>query len=140
MSKNFHEHYVEGLPPPPPARSTGIVFAVVSAIVAWFFRGTAPVLWTALAASGTFLLLALTAPNVLQPLNLVWFRFALLLNKIVSPVVMLVLFAVTMVPFGLAMQCLRDPLRAKRRPDLDSYWIERAPATPETAGDMRNQF
>ena len=139
MTKNFHEHFQEAALTPPPARSTGLVFTGFAVVVAILFRQNPAVLWTALGLAGLLAGLSFGAPHLLQPLNLVWFRFALLLNKVMSPIIMLVLFAIAIVPFGLAMQLRRDPLRAKRRPDLDSYWLPRTPETTHKS-DMTNQF
>lgn len=126
------------LPPLPSERSTGVVFAVVAAIVAAVFRNEPVVLAAALAAALGFAGLAAAAPHWLAPLNRAWFALALLLNRIVSPIIMGVLFAGLIVPAGLVMQMRRDPLRSKRAPHASSYWIDRtAPATPP---DMRDQF
>ena len=74
-------------------RSFGIVFAVVFALIASypFYWGKTPH-WWALAIAVGFLAVAVLRPSALRPLNLLWFRFGLLLNKIVSPVVMGLLF------------------------------------------------
>jgi len=138
MSKNFHEQLETEAPPLPSERSTGLVFAAVALIVAAIFRTSPTVLAIALAAAALFAGLALLAPRLLGPLNRAWFKFAMLLNKVMSPIVMGILFAITIVPFGLAMQLKRDPLRRRRNPGQTTYWIDRKPA--ETPGSMRNQF
>ena len=90
--KNFHEGFrAEDVAPPPP-RSTGIVFAVVALIIAILFRNTDVVFWGGLAVSAGFALSAWLVPERLGPLNRAWFKFALLLNRIMSPVIMFVLF------------------------------------------------
>ena len=53
-----------------------------------------------------------------------------------NPIVMLVLFAVVVVPAGLIMQLFRDPLRRKR-PAVASYWVTRPDADKSS---MANQF
>lgn len=140
MASNFHETFAEQKLELPSDRSTGLVFAVALAVVAWLGRNYPPMLWTAAAASAGFLTVSLTAPAILRPLNIAWMKLALLMSRIVSPTVMGVLFLITIVPFGLAMQLVRDPLRRKRVANAPSYWIERGsePAAPAT--DMRNQF
>jgi hypothetical protein len=138
MAKNFHEQFSSDAGPLPSERSTGLVFTAVALVVAYLWRASPTVLTVALLAAAGLLSVSLLAPHVLKPLNVVWFRFALLLNKIVSPVVMLVLFLLAIVPFGLVMQRLRDPLRKHRGADATSYWIERDASGP--ANDMANQF
>ena len=87
-----------------------------------------------------FLARALLRPALLNPLNRAWLRFGLLLHKIVSPVVMALIFYGTVWPTGLVMRMLgKDLLRLKRQPDAASYWIMRQPPgpVPET---MKDQF
>lgn len=137
MTENFHEQFERSEMPLPSDRSTGFVFTVVALAVAYFWRGT-PMVWQlALAVSAACLIVALVAPILLRPLNIAWMRLALLLSKIVNPIVMAILFAVAIVPAGLLMQMRYDPLRRKRRPDARSYWIERQDAQ---ASSMKNQF
>jgi hypothetical protein len=138
MAKNFHEQYVADAGPLPSERSTGLVFTAVAVIVAYLWRSSPTVLATALLAAGGLLAVSLLAPYLLKPLNVAWFRLALLLNKIVSPLVMLAVFALAIVPFGLVMQLRRDPLRKHRRGDAASYWIERDQDGP--VNNMANQF
>lgn len=138
MSKQFHETYAEQEVGPPPERSTGFVFAAVSAIVALIFRDSAVVLGIAGALCLLFLGLSLVKPSLLRPLNLVWHRFSLLLHRIVNPLVLGILFVFAILPFGLVMRIFRDPMRSKREPG-PTYWVDRAPASDETHS-MSNQF
>lgn len=121
----------------PSERSTGIVFAVVFAVVCVLFRHNLLLCGTAAAASAAVLAMALLAPARLGGLNRAWFRLGLFLNAVVSPVVMLVLYTVAIVPFGLALQMRADPLRIRRTEPRDSYWIAR---NRERETSMRDQF
>lgn len=122
-------------------RSFGIVFAVVFAIIGLWpvMNGGAP-RWWGLAIAAVFLMLALAAPTTLAPLNRLWFKFGLLLAKVVNPVVMGILFFLMFVPAGLVMRLLgKDPLRRRFDPEQKSYWIERHPPGPPP-DTMKNQF
>ena len=138
MAKNFHEAYTSEDAPLPSERSTGLVFAVVVSIVAYFWRANTLVLACALALAALLVVVSLLAPSLLRPLNLAWFRFGLLLNRIVSPLVMLVLFAVAIVPFGLVYQRFNDPLRRRRTGSDASYWIPRD--SDGSGASMTHQF
>ena len=139
MRRNFHEDFAREEVPPPSARSTGLVFAGVAAIVGVFFWDSLTVLGACLGLSALLAMVSWLRPALLEPVNRLWFRFSLLFYRIVNPIVMLLMYAVAIMPTGLAMQLLRDPLRAKRPRDASSYWIERAAeATPESS--MKNQF
>jgi hypothetical protein len=87
-----------------------------------------------------FLLLAGILPRALGPLNWLWTQFGLLLHKIVSPIVLGVLFFLVFTPLGLAMRLFGgDPLRLRFQPDAPSYWIERSPPGP-APDSLKNQF
>lgn len=122
-------------------RSFGIVFTVFFAVVGCLplLSGGQPHIW-ALGVSGAFLLVALAVPKILHPLNVVWMKFAALLNSIVSPIVLGLLFFVTITPIGILMKLLgKDLLRLKFDKGAKSYWIERDPPGPPPES-MSNQF
>ncbi|MEM8743585.1 MAG: hypothetical protein AAGF14_03005 [Pseudomonadota bacterium] len=138
MSKDFHEAYVDEKVPPPSERSTGIVFAVVAAIIGLIFHDSTVVVSICAVLCIGFAMVSWLAPALLKPLNLLWFRFSLLLHRIVNPIILGIMFLVAIVPFGLMMRIWRDPLQRKRT-DGNSYWIERGKESPETHS-MTNQF
>jgi len=139
MARNFHE----GLRPseirPPSERSTGLVFAAVALLLAAIWRHHLAWAVSALVCAAVLAAFAFLAPQVLRPLNMLWFRFGLLLHKIVNPVVMLALFAIVFVPAGALMRLWHDPLRSRRKADEPSYWIERTEMERQEAS-MTNQF
>ena len=122
-------------------RSFGIVFAIVFLLIALFpLLGDGGVrLWSA-GVAAVFGGLAFLAPELLAPLNTLWFKFGMLLSKIMSPIVMGILFFVTVTPTGLIMRARgKDLLRQKLDPDAETYWIE---VDPEKAAltSMKKQF
>lgn len=132
-------------------RSFGITFAVVFGLLAGFFayRGPpswvpasfAPKTWMVLAGiSAMFLLVGLAIPSILHPFNVVWMKFAMVLNKIVSPIVMGLLFFLTVTPMALLLRAMKkDLLRLELDKNAKSYWIVRDPPGP-TGDSMKNQF
>ena len=115
------------------SRSFGIVFAVVfTAIGLYPLIDDNPVRIWSLAIAALFLLLAFVAPSILDPLNKLWFKFGMLLARIVNPIVMFVIFVVSVLPIALILRLLRkDLLRLKFAPEEASYWIVRSPPGPE---------
>ncbi len=138
MTNNFHEHFRESEVAPPSERATGIVFACVALLIAAFTYTNPFVAAPALALSAAFALTSWLKPAWLAPLNRAWFRLSLLLNRVVNPIVMLLIYAVAIVPTGLIMQALRDPLSARPARGRASYWHERDP--DEARSTMSNQF
>lgn len=123
------------------SRAFGIVFAVVFALIGlWPLIADGAVRIWALGVSAVFLTLALVWPRTLDHLNRLWFLFGLLLHKIVNPLIMGLLFYITVTPIALIMRLMgKDPLRLKFDRSARTYWMDRTPPgpPPET---MRRQF
>ena len=123
-------------------RSFGVTFAVVFAVVGFWplvFRFEMP-RWWALVISLAFLTTALVAPRLLVPLNVLWFKFGMLLHQIVNPILMALIYYGAVVPMGLVLKMAgKDLLRLKWDPAAKSYWIARDPRGP-AAGTMTKQF
>lgn len=137
--KNFHEDYTPEDVPLPSEKSTGLVFAVVALIVAAFSYPNLTVITICVIISALFAGLSFLAPHLLRPLNILWFKFSMLLYKVVNPIIMALMFLVAIVPLGLLMKIWRDPLRKKKQSDGESYWIERKNESSPPQS-MHNQF
>jgi hypothetical protein len=122
-------------------RSVGIVFGAVfliAAVLPLFTSGGIRV-W-AVITSAAFFLIAFVIPALLAPLNKIWTRFGLLLHRIVSPVVLGILFYLFVTPMGLIMRLMgKDFLRLRFDSSSRSYWIERNPPGPRP-DSLNNQF
>jgi len=87
-----------------------------------------------------FLLLALLIPKALIPLNFLWIKLGLLLHKIVSPIILGLLFYVVFMPIGMVMRLFgSDLLRLRWNKNATTYWIERSPSGPEP-NSLEDQF
>ena len=118
-------------------RSFGIVFFVVFLLIALYpliYNGEIR-LWSLL-ISFIFLILGLLNSKVLTPLNKIWFKFGILLGKIVSPIILGIIFFFVVTPIGLIMRILGKDLLNLKFNANKSYWIEkRGPKSK-----MKNQF
>jgi len=119
-------------------KSFGIVFSVVFLIVALYpLTNSEDIHLWAIIASAIFLFLAYVAPNTLSLPNKLWFKFGILLGSIIAPIVMALVYFLTVLPTGLIMRLLgKDLLKQKLDKNAKSYWIERS----EPMGSMKNQF
>ena len=118
-------------------RSFGIVFFAVFLIIATYplINGDELRLWS-LIISIVFLFLGLLNSKILNPLNKLWFKFGIFLGKIISPLVMGIIFFLVVTPIGLLMRLLNKDLLNLRFNNNDSYWIEKT----EPKSKMKNQF
>jgi len=118
-------------------RSFGIVFFIVFLLIALYpliYSGEIRV-WSAIIS---FILLALGVLNskILTPLNKLWFKFGIFLSKIISPLIMGIIFFLVVTPIGLIMRIFgKDVLNLKYNKN-QSYWIEKK--GPKSK--MKNQF
>ena len=118
-------------------KSFGIVFFIVFLLIAVYplINNGELKIWS-LILSLVFLILGLLNSKILYPLNKIWFKFGLLLGKIVSPLVMVIIFFLVVTPIGLLMRILNKDLLNLRFNKSKSYWIEKY----EQKSKMKNQF
>lgn len=113
------------------------VFALLGAYAQW--KNVAEVAILALILSALLAAVTLLAPQILSPLNRFWHSFGLLLGKIVSPIVLGVIFFVLITPISVITRVFgRDELKMKKR-SVDSYWVDRSPPGP-TSDSFKNQY
>ena len=118
-------------------RNFGIVFFIVFFLISIYpitQSGNLRV-WS-LIISIIFLILGILNSNLLYPLNKIWFKFGLFLGKIISPLIMGVIFFLVVTPIGFFLRIFgKDVLNLKYN-DNKSYWIEKN--GPKSK--MKNQF
>lgn len=127
----------------PSERRFGLLFTAVFGLIAvygWLFKGFAPLVVIILLTVGlVFALTAIIVPKVLAPFNKAWFFLGQFLGKIVSPLVLGIIFFGVLTPVGLITRLFgRDELRLKRS-QKETYWLERAPPGP-SGESFKNQF
>jgi polyferredoxin len=117
-------------------KSFGIVFFIFFLAVALYpmINGDELRTWSIL-LSLIFLILGIVNSSILTPLNLIWFKFGLLLGRIVSPVIMALVFFCVVTPTGLIMKFFKKDLLNLKKKDQKSYWIKR-----NSKSQMKNQY
>tara|TARA_B100001057_G_scaffold456604_1_gene504145 strand:- start:339 stop:731 length:393 start_codon:yes stop_codon:yes gene_type:complete len=118
-------------------RSFGVVFFIVFLLIALYplLNNNEVRLWS-LIISVIFLILGILNSKILSPLNKIWFKFGLLLGKIISPIIMGVIFFSVVTPIGFIMKLLGKDLINLKFNNQKSYWIEKS--GPKSK--MKNQF
>ena len=118
-------------------RSFGVVFFIVFLLIALYplLNNNEVRLWS-LIISVLFLILGILNSKILSPLNKIWFKFGLLLGKIISPIIMGVIFFSVVTPIGFIMKLLGKDLINLKFNNQKSYWIEKS--GPKSK--MKNQF
>jgi hypothetical protein len=118
-------------------KSFGIVFFVVFIIIGFWplldintYR-----LWAIIIAM-IFLILGVMNSILLTPFNILWFKFGIFLGKIVSPIVMGMIFFFVVTPIAILMKILKKDLLNLKFNNEKTYWIKKS----EYKSKMKNQF
>tara|TARA_B100000579_G_C22332397_1_gene621163 strand:- start:97 stop:489 length:393 start_codon:yes stop_codon:yes gene_type:complete len=119
-------------------RSFGIVFFVIFAAIAlWPLLNDENIRIWSLILSFIFLILGFLNSKILTPLNKLWIRFGILLGKIVSPIVMGVVYFGVVTPTGIIMRLFgKDILNLKINKNKSTYWLPK----DKIKSKMKNQF
>ena len=118
-------------------RSFGIVFFVVFLLIALYpsINDAEIRIWS-LIISIIFLILGLFNSKILTPLNRIWFKFGILLGKVISPLIMGIIFFIVVTPIGLLMRLFKKDVLNLKYSTNNSYWIEKS--GPKSK--MKDQF
>jgi hypothetical protein len=118
-------------------RNFGIVFFIVFILIAFYplLKNGELRIWSVI-ISFIFLVLGLLNSKLLTPFNKGWFKFGLVLGKIVSPIIMGGIFFFVVTPIAFLMKILRKDLLNLNLNSDKTYWIKKT----EPKSKMKNQF
>tara|TARA_A100000164_G_scaffold335916_1_gene328323 strand:- start:129 stop:518 length:390 start_codon:yes stop_codon:yes gene_type:complete len=118
-------------------KSFGIVFFLVFLLISLYplINDGNLRIWS-FVISIIFLILGILNSKILSPLNKIWFKFGLLLGKIISPVVMGIIFFIVVTPTGLILRLFQKDVLNLKYNNNNTYWIEKS--GPKSK--MKNQF
>ncbi len=140
-NKCMTDHTVSSPPMLPTNQKFGWFFAAVFAAVAVYayWKEWHTVTLVALIIATSFIATSFFMPQILSPLNRLWYGLGLLLGKIVSPIVLGLIFFVLITPVSLVTRLFgRDELKMKKRA-VESYWTDRLPPGPPS-DSFKNQY
>ena len=118
-------------------KSFGIVFFIVFLIISFYplINQENIRVWS-LIISLIFLILGLLNSKILNPFNKLWFKFGMILGRIISPIIMSIIFFLVVTPIALIMKLLKKDLLNLKFNKTNTYWIEKS--GPKSK--MKNQF
>ena len=82
-----------------------------------------------------FLIITIIRPNLFTFLNRLWIQFGFFLGKIISPIVMGLVFFIVVTPIGILVRILKKDVMGLKR-GASSYWIHRE----DKLQSMKKQF
>ena len=103
----------------------GILFFIFFLIIGAYplKSGGAIRVWSVV-LSLVFLIITIIRPNLFTFLNKFWIKFGILLGKIISPIVMGLVFFFVVTPIGILVRVLKKDVMGLKR-GASSYWINR---------------
>ena len=116
--------------------SFGIIFFIFFLIIGLYpliSNGTIRI-WSVL-LSLVFLIITFVRPNLFTFLNKLWIQFGIFLGKIISPIVMGLVFFFVVTPIGILVRILKKDVMGLKR-GATSYWINRK----DKLQSMKKQF
>tara|TARA_A100001011_G_C14310515_1_gene845345 strand:- start:378 stop:758 length:381 start_codon:yes stop_codon:yes gene_type:complete len=118
-------------------RSFGIVFFIVFLIVAlWPALNNNDIRIWSLLLSIIFLVLGLLNSKLLNPLNILWFKFGMFLGRIISPIIMGIVFFVVVTPIAILLKIVKKDVLSLKKNSSNTYWKKKS----EYKTSMKNQF
>ncbi len=82
-----------------------------------------------------FLIITIIKPNLFKFLNKLWIKFGILIGKIISPIIMALVFFLVVTPVGIFVKILKKDIMSLKR-EKSSYWINRK----DKFQSMKRQF
>ncbi len=103
----------------------GILFFIFFLIIGLYPLASVGVIriWSVI-LSLVFLIITIIRPNLFTFLNRLWIQFGVFLGKIISPIVMGLVFFFVVTPIGMLVRILKKDVMGLKR-GASSYWINR---------------
>jgi hypothetical protein len=103
----------------------GILFFVLFLIIGLYPLKSVGIIriWS-ITLSLLFLIITIIKPNLFIFFNKFWIKFGILLGKIISPIVMGLVFFFVVTPIGILVRILKKDVMGLKR-GTSSYWINR---------------
>ncbi len=118
-------------------RSFGIVFFVVFFLISVYpLLKDGSIYYWSLIISLVFLILGLLNSKILSPLNVIWFKFGILIGKIISPIIMGIIFFLIVSPISILLKIFRKDVLQLKYHNKKTYWVDKN----DVKSNMKNQF
>jgi hypothetical protein len=114
----------------------GLIFFVFFLIVGIYPLKTGEIIriWSII-LSAIFLITTIVKPDLFTSLNKIWIQFGILLGKIISPIVMGLVFFFVVTPMGFFVRLFKKDIMGLKK-SKSSYWINKK----DKIQSMRKQF
>ena len=125
----------------PSNKKFGWSFSIIFLLIAIYSFLNSSLFFTAICSviSVSILTITISSPNKLTSLNRLWFKFGIFLGKVVSPIILGLIFFLMITPISLITRLFGRDILFLRKVNKRSYWIKRVPIGPGP-DSFNNQF
>ena len=112
----------------PSNKSFGLTFGTVFLIIFLYVilnYSNVILILTLISISIIFYFLGYINSKLLNPLNFVWFKFGIFLGKIVSPIILGIIFFLVVTPTGIVMRLFKKDILSLKFNSENTYWINK---------------
>ena len=121
-------------------KSFGIVFSIFFTLIfVYLLLSTQEINKIFLILAIIFLILGFLNSKLLTPLNILWFRFGILLSVVISPLIMSIIFFCVVTPLSISAKIVKKDflnLNKKKNNNKKSHWIDKE----NYKNSMKDQF
>lgn len=117
-------------------RNFGLTIGTVVSLIALFFTLKSPndIFQYILMMGLSFMVIGLSMPSLLSPINYLWMAFAIIIGWIMTHLILSALYTLIITPLGLTLKLFRKQLLSyKKDSSMESYWEKR-----EIENDINN--
>jgi len=114
----------------------GLLFFILFLVIALYPLKSGAIIgnWSII-LSFLFLIVTIFKPNLFTFITKLWIKFGVLLGKIISPIVMGLVFFFVVTPIGILVRIIKKDVMGLKK-GVSSYWINRK----DKLNSMKKQF
>ena len=118
-------------------RSFGVVFFIIFFLISLYpALNNENINLYFLSISIVFLILGLINSKLLSPLNKIWFKFGILLGKIISPIIMGLVYFFVITPIAILLKIFNKDVLNLKQNKKNTYWTDKI----KSESTMKDQF
>ena len=121
----------------PTNRNFGLVFFIIFLFISLYpLLKNENIRYWSLTISLTFLILGIINSKLLTPLNKAWIKFGIFLGKIMTPIVMGLIFFLVVTPTYIILKIIGKDVLKHKKNKSETYWLTKE----EAKSTMKDQF
>ena len=120
------------------SKSFGYTFSTIFALFSiYLYLSSDYISFKLLSATIILFFVTFTFPNSLKVFSYYWDKFGIVLGRFFSPIILVAVYFITIIPINLIFRVLSvDLIKKKKQKSLQTYWVEKK----QTECEFRDQF